>query len=908
MGEVYRARDSKLARDVAIKILRAGAVADVDQLRRFEREARLLAALNHPNIAQIYGLERQEFTGEPKNPAGVFIVMELVEGQTLAQALASTDDGRIPVIDAMAIARQIAKALGAAHARGIVHRDIKPANIKITPAGEVKVLDFGIAKETPSSADVDSEATTGQYDGTRDGVVLGTASYMSPEQARGQAVDRRSDIWAFGCVLYEMLAGRRAFPGVTTADRIAAVLSREPDWGALPPEASPTLTRLLHGCLEKDPSRRLSELPDAGLDGNELTALTLAGGGEPAPRMLRRAAGPHFLPVIAALVFLSVAIALWASRGPSSRTLGAAAPTLLDVRPASALLGSHPLERATFGRMRPSRRAIALSPDGRTLAFTAYRDGAVQMYLRLLDRKEATAVPGTENADGPFFSPDGEWIGFWAAGALRKVPRAGGAVVKLCDASITYGADWAASGEIFFAQGGTIWRVPEVGGEPVQVTRPVPGQGDARHVLPHAAPGGKWLLFTSLSAVNDWARARVEAQSLSTGERKVLLNGAMDARYAPTGHLLFMRLGNLDAAPFDIDLAQLTGGEVTLVRDVMHSVNSSIPITLDTGSGQYTFSASGALAYVTGGIHQDVQSVLQWVGRDGKVEVIDVPAPPRPFFLPRLSPDGKALVIGTQGLRENDLWRYEFGDRSLTRLTTEGRAENALWSPDGTRLAFMSTRDGGFHAYLMRSDGGGALERLTSGGTEYPGAWTPDGRSLVIQDGGDVSLISAQAAAAPQKLVATRFRERIPDLSPDGRWLAYVSDESGDSEVYVRSFPDLGNKRRISAGGGSEPAWSRNGRKLLFLSPRKTRHGDRVAMVEIDVAKSGGLATSAPKTLFELDALNYPGAVSARSYDLTPDASRFLFIHETYKADAKKPDTIHFVARWFDELRGLQSR
>ena len=920
MGEVYRARDTVLGREVAIKVLSPSIVADVDRLRRFEREARMLASLNHPNIAQIFGLDRQSHRADPENPVGPFIVMELVEGPTLEELI--TVGGRRPNSkglsphQALPIATQIADALGAAHDRGIVHRDIKPANIKITPTGVVKVLDFGLAKETAHATIMADDAATVTFAGTRAGMILGTAAYMSPEQARGQAVDTRSDIWAFGCVLYEMLTGRRAFASDTVADAMVAILQREPDWSALPTDVPPLVARLLHRCLEKDPLKRLRDIGDARHDLDDAlvvartateASVVLAEAGQvrqSAPRRsVAREARVRTKYLVAALVLVALMIAGWVVRRGMGRTTESVAPILVDVGPATALLGSSPLERTAFGRMRPSRQAIALSPDGRTLAFTAHRDGVQQLYVRSLDRPEAEAVPDTQNADGPFFSPDGAWIGFWSAGALRKVLRTGGSIVKLCDATAVYGADWPDTGNIFFAQAGTIWRVPGNGGEPTQVTRLAVEKGDARHVLPHAVPGGEWLLFTSLSKVNDWDQTRVEAQALATGERKVVITGATDARYASTGHVLYMRLGDLDAAPFDVEHATLTGGEVTLVRDVMQSVNSTIAIALDTGTGQYAFSASGALAYVTGGVHQDMQGGVEWIRRDGTVEPIPTPLPVRPFFLPRVSPDGRSLIIGTLGLREQDLWRYEFSDHSLTRLTTEGRAEHALWSPDGTHLAFMSSRAGGFNVYVMRSDGGDAPVRLTTGPAEFPGAWTPDGRSLVIGDAGDISLIPVDHAASPQTLVATRFNERIPDLSPDGRWLTYVSNESGASEVYVRSFRDLGNKRRLSEGGGTEPAWSRNGKKLVFLSPRKTPQGDRLVVVEIDVSSGPTLSTGAPHTLFELDALHYTEASQARGFDMTPDASRFVFVHETYPGKTGTLGTIHYVERWFDELQ-----
>jgi serine/threonine-protein kinase len=603
---------------------------------------------------------------------------------------------------------------------------------------------------------------------------------------------------------------------------------------------------------------------------------------------------------------IAIAVALW-SFGARSR-VAADLPTthlLVDVQPATALLGAHPLERSVFGRWRPSRTAMALSPDGRTVAFTAHRDGKEQLYVRSLHRAEADAIAGTEGADGPFFSPDGAWVGFWAAGAIRKVPVAGGPIVKLCDATPLYGADWTTDGQIVFSQNGSISVVPANGGASKELTKRAADRGEARYVLPRLLPGGKWLMFTALPTINDWQTTRVVAQSLETGDRKVLLEGAADARYVPTGHLVYMRLGDLDAARFDVERVAVTGGEVTVVHDVMQSVNSTVPIALDTGSGQYAFSDSGALVYATGGVHADQRGSLEWIRRDGLHEPITT-GPSRPYFLPRLSPNGQQIAVGTLGLNDHNLWRYNLGDKSLTRLTVEGLAEHALWSPDGARLAFVSSSKGSYNLFWMKADGGGTPERLTDEGGEFPGQWLPDGRSLVFSRGGDIGVLSVDDPQHARMLVATRFNEHIPDLSPDGRLLAYVSNESGSDEIYVRSFPDLGNKRRVSVDGGTEPAWSRNGKKLVFIARHPTVSGETVEVIETDVTSGPTFSIGPPHTLFPLDSAHYTGASQARSFDITPDASRFLFVHEEF-APEPAAGLMYFVQNWFAELQARVS-
>jgi Tol biopolymer transport system component/tRNA A-37 threonylcarbamoyl transferase component Bud32 len=910
MGVVYLAHDSRLGRDVAIKVLLPDVVSHIDRLARFRREAQLLASLSHPNIAVIHAIEDSSEAGGP------FLVMELVEGPTLADLIGRpprrsgqepsstasaaplSTPGCFSIGEALAITAQIAEALHAAHERGVVHRDLKPANVKVRPDGLVKVLDFGLAKafdpdNRSANEPIPSAAlATVSQPVTQAGMIVGTVAYMSPEQARGLAVDRRTDIWALGCVLFEMLTGRRAFDGSTFSDTVAAILERDADWSLLPPGTPANVRRVLRRCLAKDPRQRLSAAADVRLELEDDT-----GTGDvtavPAPSRSRTQFAIGFAAIVALVAF---ALGwLTGHRPPVSAPIGLIR-TLVSVSPATKLRGPNPFENGPYARDRPSRLAVALSPDGRTLAFTGMKDAVVRLYVRPLGAAEATAVPDTEGADGVFFSPDGAWIGYWSNNAIRKVSVAGGPPVKVCDTPQPSGSSWSADDRIVFATT-TIKSVAAIGGDVKTLTKTA--EGERVHVLPQIMPGGKWLLFTVLPAVNEWEHTRVIAQSLETGERHTLLEGASDARYAPTGHLVFMRIGRLMAAPFDLDRAVITGGEVGMLDDVMQEVNTTA-IQLDTTVGQYSLSSSGTLAYVSGGSIPDMQNTLTWVRRDGSVEPIA--APVRAYFSPRLSPDGRHLAVGTIGFAEQPLWRYDFPEGTMLRLTTEGRIEQPIWTPDGRAITFGLSTNGPYNLFSIPADASAPPARLAVGSTmQFAGAWTPDGKQLVVVEGAKLLLLEPEGGARPTLLYETKFFERMPDLSPDGRWLAYVSNETGRSEVFVRAFPGLGNKRQVSTDGGVEPAWSRDGKKLVYPVPNPPPHTDKARFFEVEVAASRDTLTmSRPRLVIET---SFDGGTMARSWDMTRDAERFLIVKESFPPAVMGPHEINFVQGWLDELR-----
>jgi serine/threonine-protein kinase len=803
------------------------------------------------------------------------------------------------VSQALRLGLQIAEALRAAHERGIVHRDLKPSNIKIRPDGVLKVLDFGLAKaiEPPSRADGSASPTaTSPAPLTSAGTVLGTTAYMSPEQARGLPVDQRTDIWALGCVLFEMVSGRRAFDGATGSDQLVAVLDRDPDWTALPAAVPEGVRRVIRRCLAKDTRRRLSAAADVRIELEEAdgTAASSDRAATPDARHApSRGRGWTRVAVAAgASALAGIAIGWWLR--PLGTTPDAPVThTLITVAPADHLGGAGVLELSPFGRSRPRNTAIALSPDGRTVAFTARRQGRSSLYLKSLSAADATPVSGSDDADGPVFSPDGAWIAYWAQGAIWKTAITGGPPVKLCDqATAPGGMSWGHDDRIAFAST-TIRVVPSTGGRPQEITKLAEGE---RHFLPQLMPGNPstWMLFTILPAANEWDRAQVVAQSLATGERRVLLEGAADARYVATGHLMFMRMGRLMAAPFDLTRMALTGGEVGVLDDVMQEVGTTA-VQLDTGSGQYAVSASGTLAYVRGDVLPDAENVLQWVRRDGSTEPIA--APRRPYFSVRLSPDGRHVALGTLGLRDQSIWRYDLADGNLIRLTTEGRAEQPIWTPDGSRLVFSFAVGGPYNLFGMPADGSGPPARLLTGqGFQFPGAWTPDGRLIFVEN---IRLFVKETDGAVKPLLNTRFLERMPDLSPDGRWLAYVSNETGRSEVFVRSYPDLGGKRQVSLEGGTEPAWSRDGKKLVYIVQLPAPKADRAQFMEADVSGGAALTIGRPRLLFEIP---FDGATAARSWDMTPDAQRFLTVLDSW-GGVSAPREIHLVQGWFNELR-----
>ena len=595
MGEVYRARDTRLQRDVAIKVLPEALSADPEYLARFEREARLLGSLSHPHIATLHGLESWE--------ESQLLVMELVPGETLAQRLSH---GPLDPGEAMDIFRQIAEALEAAHERGIVHRDLKPANVKVTPDGVVKVLDFGLAKGMEGeSGPVDlSKSPTRTHNETQAGLVLGTAPYMSPEQARGKRVDKRTDVWAFGCSLYEALAGVKAFGGETASDIIGAVLRGEPDWALLPAATPARLRALIRRCLQKDARRRLRDIGDARIDLEDL----LAGGeaGPPVPAMPVRAGRPAWLPAAFLAGALAAGAAAWFL---APRPAPPAVTRLrLGLEPASQLgwlPGFNVLER-------PSRAALALSADGRRVVFVGMKDGRAQIYVRALDQEQAAPLAGTEGAANLFLSPDGQWVGFWSSGALRKVALGGGPAVTLCETSLPDGATWGADGQIVYAVGG-LWTVPGEGGPPRALTTPDAARGEVTHRLPHALPGGGLLFTVKRSVIWGWEKAQIVWQPAGGGQHTVLIEGGADARYVPTGHLVYAQSGTLMAVPFSLRERKLRGTPLPLFEGLMQAQNGDSP-PLDSGAAQFSVSADGSLLYVRGGVYPEIHQTMVFVG------------------------------------------------------------------------------------------------------------------------------------------------------------------------------------------------------------------------------------------------------------------------------------------------------
>jgi len=899
MGEVYRARDTKLNRDVAIKVLPDSFANDPDRLARFMREAQTLASLNHPHIAAIYGTEESD---------GVrALVMELVEGEDLSQRIARR---AIPLDEALPIARQIADALAAAHEQGIIHRDLKPANIKVRPDGTVKVLDFGLAKtiEPSSSAAAavlaNSPTITSPAALTGTGIILGTAAYMSPEQAKGRAADRRSDVWAFGVVLYEMLTGRRAFKGDDATETLASVLTQQPDWTTLPVATPPPIRRLLRRCLEKDRTRRLADVADARLDIDDaLSGSSLDAAAVPAVSRTRE----RFMWATALLLVGVTAVGLvaWASRAvpiPVETTR-----TILSVAPSDEKSATNPLEQRA-GAVRPSRTAIALSPDGKTLVFAAIWGGTQQLYRRGMDQLSATPIVGTSGGSSPFFSPDGQWVGFWASGELRKAPLSGGPAVTLCKAAALFGASWGDDGTIVFAtaRNGGLWRVSASGGTPDALT--TPQSGEFSHRLPHMVPGGRAVIFTISKGANLWDDTQIVARSLETGQQTVLVTGGSDGQYVSSGHLVYIRLGTLMAVPFDPVRLAVIGGATGVIDGVMEAANRNVSDMENSLAGQFTISHTGALVYLTGGAVAAAERVLTWVDRNGQSQALE--APPRSYNRPRLSPDGRYISVSTQDVR--DVWRYDIARGALSPVTADGSSGYSLFTTDGKRIVFRSGAAGGEdNLYWKAADGSGVAERLTtSARSQTPASWSPDGTTLAFVEEGESKgffqfdvLVLSIADRKIRPVINTAANEMTPEFSADGKWLAYVSNESGRSEVYVQAYPGPGERQQISTNGGEQPAWSRDGRELFYVQGGGANSGGGPAtLMSVKVATAPAFQAEKPKPIFEKAELR---TAWARSYDVAPDGHRFLLSLYKEAPTNPAPAQMIFVQHWFEELKRL---
>ena len=851
MGEVYRASDTKLGRDVALKVVRRDLAKDPERLNQLGREARLLASLNHPNVATLFGFES---AGDV-----YFLVMELVPGETLAQRLGRA---RLSLEDAIPVFGQIAEALEAAHESGVLHQDLKPANVKITPQGRIKVLDFGLARVFRGGTSTPpSESPT--LTKVPAGLIAGTAAYMSPEQARGLDVDQRSDIWSFGCVLYEALVGRPAFGGPSVSDILAAVLTREPDWSALPKASRARLEPLLRRCLQKDRSRRLHHAADVRLEMEEAGTVPAAS-----------TKGPASHRGLALLTALALAAA--AALGAWHLKPAAPAKPTTVAHLTLSLASTAPAAGLDFP-------ALALSPAGSHLVYVASVDGRERLVLRALEEPLGTPIPGTEGARSPFFSPDGQWIGFFAGGKLKKVTVRGGEPVSLCNAPNPHGAAWG-DHRIVFAPVvyAGLSEVSEDGGTPRAVTALDSRKGERAHRWPEVLPGGRAVVFTIWTGAR-WEDSQVVVQSLQTGERRVLVQGGTSARYAPSGHLIYAQGGTLMAVPFDHQRLEVTGPPVPVAEGVLQA---------STGAVQYALSGLTWLLYVPGKV-QGTENSLVRVDRQGRA--VPLTAAAKAYFQPRVSPDGRRVVVEIAGA-STDLYVLDLADDRLTRLTFDASNTFPVWTPDGKRVAFQSNRAGPLNLFWKPADGSGPEQRLTTGEhADNPSSWSPDGQLLAYhkvhpETGRDLWVVPTDGDRQPRLVLAGQANEGTPAFSPNGSWLAYTSDESGRSEIYVRPFPEPGGKWQVSSDGGTEPVWARSGRELFFWS------GDR--MMAAPVAGDREFSAGKPMPLFEG---RYERPFARANYDVTPDGRYFVMVKGT--GQESRASQLNVLLGWAEGLK-----
>jgi len=885
MGEVYRAHDTNLGRDVAIKVLPDAFAKDPARLARFDREARAVASLNDPHIAAIHGVEESE---------GIRgLVLELVEGDTLADRLArSAASARpgLPVREALEYARQVASALEAAHEKGITHRDLKPANVKITSDGAVKLLDFGIAKVVagePSGNDL----SHGSNAATVEGVMIGTPGYMSPEQARGKPVDKRSDIWAFGCVLYEMLSGRMAFQGETTSDTIAAVLEREPDWATLPATTPASVRTMLRRCLEKDPKQRLRDIGDARIELDQLvrgpidTRASTQDAGATSPR---RALAPLVLAV------LGLAVALGVTLMRRNTAVGDTRVSRFTVA-----LGKDQVIVPSFVRN------VALSRDGSMLAFTPLPGPVV---IRRLDSLESRPVDATTEPNfrgAPLFSPNGASIAFIEGNAIFSATRpfykaslSGGAPLKLADYDMFHEGDWAQDGWIYWTANypGGIVRIRDSGGPIEQVTKLDIERGERSHRFARLLPDGGALLYTvAFDGIDSYDNARIDVWDLKTQTSKTLISGGTSAAYLPSGHILYASSGKLFAVPFDASRREVTGAPFEVLNGVMMSRN--------TGAAHFSVSDRGDLAYVPGAA-EGGRRTLVWVDREGKQEPL--PLAPASYLYPRISPDGQNLAVEIEG-PNHDFYLYDFARTVLSKVTTDGMSHDPVWSPDGRLLAFRSWQVGGMTMWAMPADRSSGPRRLDSKGTrQSPVSFSPDGQYLAFDQkdartNDDVWVLPMANTEAPRAVAQSRFNEGSAKFSPDGKWIAYSSDESGRPEIYVQAFPGPGLKLQVSSEGGFDPVWRPSGGELYYRS--------RNRMMVVSVTTSPQFRASAPRQLWQGTYMSglgsscgMPGVTSA-SYAVTPDGSRFLMVKDE---DVSPGTQIVVVLNFAKEVRAKE--
>jgi serine/threonine-protein kinase len=876
MGEVYRGRDTKLKRDVAIKVLPEEFSRDADRVSRFQREAEVLASLNHPNIAAIYDLQEAE--------GSRFLVLELVEGETLADRI---QRGAIPVNEALGIAKSICEALEAAHEKGIVHRDLKPANVKITPDGKVKVLDFGLAKAMesgPMSTTLSNSPTL--VSGTMGGMIVGTAAYMSPEQARGREADQRSDIFSFGCVLYEMLTGRQAFQGEDVSDVLASVMKIDPKFELLPADLDPRLNDLLRRCLTKNRKERWYAIGDTWVELQRITDEPLRIPGPIAPRSESKWITKMLLAA-ATLTTIAAAIAI----GFAWRTTHSASPSEVIRFPFILPEGQH--------LSRSGRPFLTISPDGDRIVYVANN----QLYMRVLSDAEAHPIDGTATDPAlPFFSPDGQWIGFYSNSdnKLKKVAITGGAAITISDQiGDPYGASWGANGQIVVARQRDIARVSAIGGKPEILFKPDPGQIVSS---PYFLPDGDHFLFaTGPDGPDRWgSKSHTLVQSLRSGERKVLLEGGADVRYVSTGHLIYALGPTLLSIRFDVSKLAVSGGPVPVLENI------SPPPVNDAGNANFSVANNGTLVYALPIQTILGQTRLTLVDRRGSRRVLPLPA--GQYADPRISPDGKQLAVALQTGNDASIWLYDIsGATSMRRLTFEGNSSIPLWTRDGRRLIFRSNRGEGDALFWQNADGNGVAEPLTTMEKNIavaPNSVSPDGKTLAFfkdVNGGDVWLVSLTGDKAAKSLISAPVtHEDHSNFSPDGKWIAYRSTNGTLMDVFVQPFPPTGTKYQVTTSGTAQaPLWSPDGKQIFYVEFSDV--AGQVMSVDVHVEK--GLSFGPPTKI--VDGIS-PGLNFwyVRPYDVSPDGKAFLVMTSaSNQTDRVPPPEFRIVVNWLEELK-----
>ncbi len=862
MGEVYRARDTKLRREVALKVLPDAFAADPDRVARFTREAHVLATLNHPHIAAIYGVEES---------GGVTaLVLELVDGPTLAERIGGlrAKSSGLPVAEALTIAAQIADALDAAHEKGIVHRDLKPANIKLTADDRVKVLDFGLAKALADDSRPDASLSpTMTAMASRLGVIVGTAAYMSPEQAKGKPVDKRTDVWAFGCVLYEMLTGRRAFDGEDVTDFVVAVMTKEPDWAALPATTPPRVVELLRRCLKKDPRERLRDIGDARSDlGGAIHApIATHASGVSGP------ARPSRWPVVVGTLALGIAVgvaAMWGwrrSQTESSRiqTSGPLIRSVVELPANAPLAIGTQIPQVGF-----DSTVLSLSPDGRRLAFIGQSASGTMVYVREIGGLDITPVAGSEGAIYAFFSPDGRWLGFLTNDKVKKVSLDGGAPITLCDARVPVRATWTRDDTIYFTedQGILLSRVAAAGGTASRA-------GPAAHyrlIYSQVLPDGGWALATDARRGISADYADVTLVSFETGDARVLIRSGYDARYIPPGFLLFGRGGNLFAVRFDLARREVLGDPVAITPGAgMESLFAQVHAAA---------SDNGLIAYVPGG--DRAVGRLAWVDRQGKVEFMQAPA--QIYGVIDFAPNGNRLAAHVGDVSDY-VWVYDITRGEGRKLQTPEPSGWPIWSPDSTRIAFAEWQSTERPRVVVRAVSGGQLEEVMSSENTRPSSWSPDGHVLAVDSLGATRGIGfLQFGGRLEQVHSDRFNQEHSYFASDSRWIVYSSTETGRNEIFVRSYPDGKIIRQISVDGGAEPVWCACG-EVFF------RNGNRWMSVKIRTQPE--LQWDPPQPAFQTDFIDTPG----RSYDVSPDGKRLLVVK---RAEPDVRNRINLITNW----------